>query len=56
VADSVAHAHWHWIPRREGIVEQLRGGVRGGLRSIRAIENVALIDQHPRDQIKRFAR
>ncbi|WP_416233177.1 HIT family protein [Cyanobium gracile] len=27
---SVFHAHWHLIPRREGDCEQSRGGVRGG--------------------------
>ncbi len=26
---TVFHAHWHLIPRREGDCEQLRGGFRG---------------------------
>jgi diadenosine tetraphosphate (Ap4A) HIT family hydrolase len=26
---TVCHAHWHLIPRREGDCEQPRGGVRG---------------------------
>jgi diadenosine tetraphosphate (Ap4A) HIT family hydrolase len=26
---TVFHAHWHLIPRREGVCEQPRGGVRG---------------------------
>ncbi len=26
---TVFHAHWHLIPRREGDCEQPRGGVRG---------------------------
>ncbi len=26
---TVFHAHWHLIPRREGDCEEPRGGVRG---------------------------
>jgi len=26
---TVFHAHWHLIPRREGDCEEQRGGVRG---------------------------
>ncbi len=33
---TVFHAHWHLIPRREGDCEQPRGGVRGVIPSRRA--------------------
>ena len=29
---TVFHAHWHLIPRREGDCEEPRGGVRGVIR------------------------
>jgi diadenosine tetraphosphate (Ap4A) HIT family hydrolase len=33
---TVLHAHWHLIPRREGDCEEPRGGVRGVIPSRRA--------------------
>nr|WP_286193257.1 MULTISPECIES: HIT domain-containing protein [unclassified Synechococcus] len=33
---TVFHAHWHLIPKREGDFEEARGGVRGVIPSRRA--------------------
>ncbi|MCX5926695.1 MAG: HIT family protein [Cyanobium sp. LacPavin_0920_WC12_MAG_63_22] len=33
---TVFHAHWHLIPRREGDCEEPRGGVRGAIADYRS--------------------